>query len=102
LCGCRKEVKFGEGKVLLSKVGGQIYATSSQCSHYGAPLASELASPSTHTQPDSIRMLTICDLVVQRESLRGLVESFGTSGLASTWSAIVADRALLSSRSMHI
>lgn len=26
-------------KVLVSKVGGKLYATSSKCTHYGAPLA---------------------------------------------------------------
>lgn len=37
---CRKEVEFGEGgKVLLSRLGSQIHATSAFCTHYGAPLA---------------------------------------------------------------
>jgi hypothetical protein len=37
---CRKEVEFGEGsgKVLLSRLGGEIHATSAFCTHYGAPL----------------------------------------------------------------
>ncbi|KAK4704858.1 apoptosis-inducing factor 3, partial [Phenoliferia sp. Uapishka_3] len=39
----RKEVPFpnadSESKILLSKVGGKVYATSSTCTHYGAPLA---------------------------------------------------------------
>ncbi|KAG8961514.1 hypothetical protein FRC03_005312 [Tulasnella sp. 419] len=34
-----KEVVFGEGKVLLSRVRGQVHATSAFCTHYGAPLA---------------------------------------------------------------
>ncbi|KIJ52598.1 hypothetical protein M422DRAFT_26172 [Sphaerobolus stellatus SS14] len=34
-----KEVEFGEGgKVLLSKIGDKIHATSAYCTHYGAPL----------------------------------------------------------------
>jgi nitrite reductase/ring-hydroxylating ferredoxin subunit len=39
--GCfRKEVEFGkDGKVLLSRLGDQIHATSAFCTHYGAPLA---------------------------------------------------------------
>ncbi|BGP57298.1 Apoptosis-inducing factor 1 [Rhodotorula sphaerocarpa] len=41
--GQMKEVPFpnpdSESKVLLSKVKGQYYATSSKCTHYGAPLA---------------------------------------------------------------
>lgn len=36
----RKEVAFeGEGKVLLSRLGDKIHATSAFCTHYGAPLA---------------------------------------------------------------
>ena len=35
----RKEVDFGGGKVLLSKLGDKVYATSAFCTHYGAPLA---------------------------------------------------------------
>lgn len=36
----RKEVTFeGEGKVLLSRLGDKIHATSAFCTHYGAPLA---------------------------------------------------------------
>lgn len=36
----RKEVAFGkDGKVLLSKLGSIIHATSAFCTHYGAPLA---------------------------------------------------------------
>lgn len=43
-CGVnRKEIPFpsedSEAKILLSKVKGQYYATSSKCTHYGAPLA---------------------------------------------------------------
>ncbi|KAG6817164.1 hypothetical protein H0H87_012125 [Tephrocybe sp. NHM501043] len=38
LC-CRKEVAFDEGKVLLSRLGDKIHATSAFCTHYGAPLA---------------------------------------------------------------
>ncbi|QRV79193.1 apoptosis-inducing factor 1 [Ceratobasidium sp. AG-Ba] len=37
--GQMKEVAFGEGKVLLSKIGDKINATSAFCTHYGAPLA---------------------------------------------------------------
>lgn len=34
------EVEGVEGaKVLLAKVGGQVHALSSKCTHYGAPLA---------------------------------------------------------------
>lgn len=36
---CRKEVAFEDGKVLLSRLGDQIHATSAFCTHYGAPLA---------------------------------------------------------------
>ncbi|WVQ85561.1 hypothetical protein IAT38_007727 [Cryptococcus sp. DSM 104549] len=36
--GQMKTVEFGDGKVLLSKVKGKIYATSAFCTHYGAPL----------------------------------------------------------------
>lgn len=37
---CRKEVAFGEGgKVLLSRLGKKVHATSAFCTHYGAPLA---------------------------------------------------------------
>ena len=39
----RKQVDFGEGKVLLSKIGNDIHATSAFCTHYGAPLASEFS-----------------------------------------------------------
>jgi apoptosis-inducing factor 3 len=35
----RKEVAFEQGKVLLSRLGNNIYATSAFCTHYGAPLA---------------------------------------------------------------
>ena len=37
----RKEVDFGDkgGKVLLSRLGDKIHATSAFCTHYGAPLA---------------------------------------------------------------
>jgi nitrite reductase/ring-hydroxylating ferredoxin subunit len=35
----RKEVPFGDGKVLISRLGDKIYATSAFCTHYGAPLA---------------------------------------------------------------
>lgn len=35
----RKEVTFeGDGKVLLSRLGNEIHATSAFCTHYGAPL----------------------------------------------------------------
>ena len=34
----RKEVDFGNGKVLLSKIGDNVHATSAYCTHYGAPL----------------------------------------------------------------
>ncbi|CED83795.1 flavo protein [Phaffia rhodozyma] len=37
--GKMKQVGFGEGKILLSKIDGKIYATSAICTHYGAPLA---------------------------------------------------------------
>ncbi|CAB5376388.1 unnamed protein product [Rhizophagus irregularis] len=38
--GQMKEVTVGNNsKVLLAKTGGQIYATSHKCTHYGAPLA---------------------------------------------------------------
>ena len=33
------------GKVLLSKTGGKVYATSANCTHYGAPLAKGVLSP---------------------------------------------------------
>ncbi len=36
---CRKEVAFEEGKVLLSRIGDKVHATSAFCTHYGAPLA---------------------------------------------------------------
>jgi nitrite reductase/ring-hydroxylating ferredoxin subunit len=35
----RKEVDFESGKVLLSRLGDRIHATSAWCTHYGAPLA---------------------------------------------------------------
>jgi apoptosis-inducing factor 3 len=35
----RKEVNFEDGKVLLSRLGDKIHATSAYCTHYGAPLA---------------------------------------------------------------
>ncbi|CAE6511221.1 unnamed protein product [Rhizoctonia solani] len=34
-----KQVDFGDGKVLLSRIGDKIFATSAFCTHYGAPLA---------------------------------------------------------------
>ncbi|KAK0450062.1 flavoprotein [Armillaria borealis] len=34
-----KEVDFEQGKVLLSRLGDKIHATSAYCTHYGAPLA---------------------------------------------------------------
>lgn len=37
--GQMKEVAFGDGKVLLSRLGSDIHATSAFCTHYGAPLA---------------------------------------------------------------
>ncbi|KAG9083450.1 hypothetical protein FRC06_004528 [Ceratobasidium sp. 370] len=36
--GQMKEVEFGEGKVLLLKLGDKVNATSAWCTHYGAPL----------------------------------------------------------------
>ncbi|KAK4688003.1 apoptosis-inducing factor 3, partial [Tremellales sp. Uapishka_1] len=36
--GQMKTVPFGDGKVLLSKIKGEVYATSAVCTHYGAPL----------------------------------------------------------------
>lgn len=36
--GQHKAVDFAGGKVLLSKIKGQVYATSAFCTHYGAPL----------------------------------------------------------------
>ena len=35
----RKEVEFDKGRVLLSRFGDKIHATSAFCTHYGAPLA---------------------------------------------------------------
>ncbi|PPQ70061.1 hypothetical protein CVT26_013385 [Gymnopilus dilepis] len=37
--GQMKEVSFDEGKVLLSRLGDKIHATSAFCTHYGAPLS---------------------------------------------------------------
>ncbi|KAJ6631031.1 flavoprotein [Mycena sp. CBHHK59/15] len=37
--GQMKEVAFGTGKVLLSRLGDKVHATSAFCTHYGAPLA---------------------------------------------------------------
>lgn len=38
----RKQVDFGQdGKVLLSRLGGKVHATSAYCTHYGAPLMSK-------------------------------------------------------------
>ncbi|KAF8623679.1 hypothetical protein AX17_007377 [Amanita inopinata Kibby_2008] len=37
--GQMKEVDFEKGKVLLSRIGDKIHATSAFCTHYGAPLA---------------------------------------------------------------
>ncbi|EAU85453.1 flavoprotein [Coprinopsis cinerea okayama7 len=37
--GQMKEVSFEDGKVLLSRLGDKIHATSAFCTHYGAPLA---------------------------------------------------------------
>ncbi|KAF8907349.1 flavoprotein [Gymnopilus junonius] len=37
--GQMKEVSYEEGKVLLSRLGDKIHATSAFCTHYGAPLA---------------------------------------------------------------
>ena len=35
----RKQVEFeGDGKVLLSRLGDKVHATSAFCTHYGAPL----------------------------------------------------------------
>ncbi|RUS22322.1 hypothetical protein BC937DRAFT_89651 [Endogone sp. FLAS-F59071] len=39
-----KEFGLGEGRVLLSQVNGQIFATSHKCTHYGAPLATGVLS----------------------------------------------------------
>lgn len=36
--GQMKEVAAGEGKVLLVREGGQVYATANKCTHMGAPL----------------------------------------------------------------
>jgi len=36
---CRKEVDFESGKVLLSRLGDKIHATSAWCTHFGAPLS---------------------------------------------------------------
>ncbi|KAJ7749504.1 hypothetical protein DFH07DRAFT_828598 [Mycena maculata] len=36
--GQMKEVAFGDGKVLLSRLGDKVHATSAFCTHYGAPL----------------------------------------------------------------
>jgi nitrite reductase/ring-hydroxylating ferredoxin subunit len=35
----RKEVDFESGKVLLSRLGDRIQATSAWCTHFGAPLS---------------------------------------------------------------
>ncbi|KAF9470912.1 hypothetical protein BDN70DRAFT_888625 [Pholiota conissans] len=37
--GQMKEVAFEDGKVLLSRIGDKVHATSAFCTHYGAPLA---------------------------------------------------------------
>lgn len=37
--GQMKEVEFESGKVLLSRIGDKVLATSAYCTHYGAPLA---------------------------------------------------------------
>ncbi|KDQ56956.1 hypothetical protein JAAARDRAFT_35554 [Jaapia argillacea MUCL 33604] len=37
--GQMKEVPFSDGKVLLSRLGDKVHATSAFCTHYGAPLA---------------------------------------------------------------
>ncbi|CAI2162998.1 14534_t:CDS:10 [Funneliformis geosporum] len=42
--GHKQEVAVGSSKVLISKIDGQIYATSSKCTHYGAPLAKGVLS----------------------------------------------------------
>ena len=36
--GEKKSIDFAGGKVLVSKIKGQVYATSAFCTHYGAPL----------------------------------------------------------------
>ena len=46
--GVRKDVDFESGKVLLSNIGGKIQATSAFCSHYGAPLSSNVHSCPKH------------------------------------------------------
>jgi len=40
-----KEVEFKEGKVLLSRIGNKVHATSAFCTHYGAPLAKGVLTP---------------------------------------------------------
>ncbi|KAG8839129.1 hypothetical protein FRC18_000516 [Serendipita sp. 400] len=37
--GQMKEVAFGEGKVLVARLGEKVVSTSAYCTHYGAPLA---------------------------------------------------------------
>ncbi|KAI0050440.1 flavoprotein [Auriscalpium vulgare] len=37
--GQMKEVEFASGKVLLSRLGDKVHATSAFCTHYGAPLS---------------------------------------------------------------
>jgi apoptosis-inducing factor 3 len=40
IVGARKEVGFDkDGKVLLYRLGDNVYATSAYCTHYGAPLS---------------------------------------------------------------
>ena len=66
----RKQVDFGsEGKVLLSRIGGQVNATSAFCTHYGAPLASKFQ---TETKRKSLG-----DSDGLSSSLEGVLESSG-------------------------
>jgi NADPH-dependent 2,4-dienoyl-CoA reductase/sulfur reductase-like enzyme/nitrite reductase/ring-hydroxylating ferredoxin subunit len=42
--GQMKEVSFEDGKILLSRLGDKVHATSAFCTHYGAPLAKGVLS----------------------------------------------------------
>ena len=70
--GVRKDVDFESGKVLLSNIGGKIHATSAFCSHYGAPLSSNV-----HSCPKHLASLTM--FIPQRVFLSLPVASHGTS-----------------------